>query len=61
MRQNPLALQIYAMDLGDTITFSPERWLIRVPGGWVLESKSIKGIFIPYSDEFNPNLWLPPA
>ena len=59
--ENPLALQIYAMDLGDGIKFAHEGWLTRVPGGWVLVYRGATGIFILHSDEFNPNLWLPPA
>ena len=59
--ENPLALQIYAMDLGEILNFKDEGWITRVPGGWVLVYRGATGIFIPYSDEFNPNLWLPPA
>lgn len=52
---------LYSMELFDKIRIDPRRTIIRVPGGWVMESfinfeqagpQRIASSFIPFNNEF---------
>lgn len=56
------AISLYSMLLHETIGFSKELYVTRVPGGWIYDRcaldennkyvVSIESMFVPYSDEF---------
>ena len=52
---------IYELKLHEDTTTDFGICIMRVPGGWIYDSWDKekdcfkKGLFIPYSDEFNPN------
>lgn len=44
---------IYKMQLHEEYHYSRDIWILRVPGGWLYNTKNISQ-FVPYDNEFDP-------
>jgi len=57
--KNPNTTSLYELGLGDSVQFTDDIWVLRVPGGWLFtqyftyETTTHQTCFVPYSNEFN--------